>query len=348
MLNRYRQGVGLLLSLESQLFELEETNQEFLLQTLNKIHDRLAALFGRFVDEQMRGIEETKVKIKKRKGVISFMKTFPDFSVAVESMLPHIPSFENPPIRSMVNEAYQKLNKAMFESLKFIAKESPLPGAHGQSSTTGSGDPEDKEALNYHILLIENMHHYVEEVHPRTNPVLEEWKACAAKEMSEHMNLYLSAVIRRPLGKLLDFLESTESLLLLLPPVSSAPSGAAAAAAIAGGGAGGGAAGASTNTPSSIATRTSHSRSTFKKLLGAHDVRELRRGIDALRKRVEKHFGDADEAELSRALVAKVLKQCEVAYVGVRERLGRVITEVYEDRLEMDWRIEDVIVAFRR
>lgn len=327
----YRQGVGLLFSLESQLFELEETNQEYLIQTMTKIHDRLAARFGRFVDEQMRGIEETKVKIKKRKGVISFMKIFPEFSAIVESMFSPVPSFEVPPVRSMVNEAYQKLNKAMFESLKFIAKESPLPGAHGVPAAAGTGDHEDKEALNYHILLIENMNHYVEEVHPRSNPVLEDWKARATQEMAEHMELYLSAVIRRPLGKLLDFLESTESLLLV-----NVPAGA-------GTGIGG-----SSNNPSSIATRASHSRSTFKKLLSAHDSREIRRGIETLRKRVEKHFGDADEAELSRALVAKVLKQCEAFYIGIRERLGKVITEVYEDSLEMDWKREDVVVAFRR
>ena len=315
----------MLLSLESQLFELEETNQEFLIQTLTKIHDRLAVLFGRFIEEQLRGIEDTKVKIKKRKGVISFMKTFPEFVAAIESMLPHIPGFETPPIRSMVNDAYQKLNKAMFESLKFIAKESPLPGAHSASAATSTGDLEDKEALNYHILLIENMNHYVEEVHPRANPVLEEWRGRATQDMAEHMKLYLSAVIRRPLGKLLDFLESTESLLLH-----------------------GSAGGASSNSPSSIATRASHSRSTFKKLLGAHDVRELRRGVETLRKRVEKHFGDADEAELSRALVAKVLRQCEAFYVGVRERLGKVVAEVYEDSLEVDWKREDIVAAFRR
>lgn len=323
----------MLFSLESQLFELEETNQEFLVQTLTKIHDRLAALFGRFIDEQMRGIEETKVKIKKRKGVISFMKTFPEFSAAVESMLPSYSHFETPPVRSMINDAYQKLNKAMFESLRLIAKESPLPSAHGAPGTTGTGDPEDKEALNYHILLIENMNHYIEEVHPRSNPVLEDWKARATQEMAEHMELYLSAVIRRPLGKLLDFLESTESLLLNAP---------------AGGGGGGGGGGGNDPPSSSIATRASHSRSTFKKLLGAHDVREMRRGVDTLRKRVEKHFGDADEAELSRALVAKVLRQCEAFYVGVRERLGKLITDVYEDGLEMDWKREDVVAAFRR
>lgn len=344
MLNgTYRQVVGLLFSLESQLFELEETNQEFLIQTMTKVHDRLAALFGRFVDEQMRGIEETKVKIKKRKGVISFMKIFPEFSAIVESMLSPVPSFEIPPVRSMVNDAYQKLNKAMFESLKFIAKESPLPGAHGVPAVTGTGDPEDKEALNYHILLIENMNHYVEEVHPRSNPVLEDWKARATQEMAEHMGMYLSAVIRRPLGKLLDFLESTESL-LNLPAAAAAGTGTGRTS-------GGTSTGNSTNNnnPSaSIASRASHSRSTFKKLLGAHDAREIRRGIETLRKRVEKHFGDADEAELSRALVAKVLRQCEAFYIGVRERLGKVITEVYEDSLEMDWKREDVVVAFRR
>lgn len=324
----------MLFSLESQLFDLEETNQEFLTQTMSKVHDRLAALFHRFVDEQMRGIEETKVKIKKRKGVISFMKTFPEFSAAVESMLSPNPSLEIPPVRSMVNEAYQKLNKAMFESLKFIAKESPLPGAHGVPTATAAGDPEDKEALNYHILLIENMNHYVEEVHPRSNPVLEDWKARATHEMAEHMDLYLSAIIRRPLGKLLDFLESTESLLSLLNNNNS-PTGSPGLAS-------------SNPPPSSIATRASHSRSTFKKLLAAHDSRETRRGIETLKKRVEKHFGDADEAELSRALVAKVLRQCEAAYVSVRERLGRVIAEVYEDSLELDWKREDVGAAFRR
>ena len=334
----YRQGVGLLFSLESQLFDLEETNQEFLIQTMTKVHDRLAALFSRFVDEQMRGIEETKVKIKKRKGVISFMKIFPEFSAIVESMFSPVPSFEIPPVRSMVNDAYQKLNKAMFESLKFIAKESPLPGAHGIPAATGT-DPEDKEALNYHILLIENMNHYVEEVHPRSNPVLEDWKARANQEMAEHMGMYLSAVIRRPLGKLLDFLESTESLLNIPAGIGSGTERISGRTS----------AGNSTNYPStSIASRASHSRSTFKKLLSAHDAREIRRGIETLRKRVEKHFGDADEAELSRALVAKVLRQCEAFYIGVRERLGKVITEVYEDSLEMDWKREDVVVAFRR
>lgn len=126
------------------------------------------------------------------------MNTFPHFSVAIENMLPVAGEDDQLEIRRMVDDAYQKINKAMFESLKVIAKESPAVMA-----TQGQGDPEDKEALNYHILLIENMNHYMEEVDARSDAVLMDWKSKAEDEMREHMGLYVDAVIRRPLGKLL-------------------------------------------------------------------------------------------------------------------------------------------------
>tara|TARA_R110002003_G_scaffold25_16_gene1258 strand:- start:998 stop:1564 length:567 start_codon:yes stop_codon:yes gene_type:complete len=181
------------------LVDIEDSNQDFLTRNLQKIHERLKSLFNRFLDEQIRAIEDTKVKIKKRKGVIAFMKTFPHFSAAIENMLPPASEGgEQLEVRRMVSEAYQRMNKAMFESLKVIAKESPTVMA-----SQGQGDPEDKEALNYHILLIENMNHYMEEVDSRDDSVLEYWKNKAHDEYNEHMNLYVDAVIRRPLGKLL-------------------------------------------------------------------------------------------------------------------------------------------------
>jgi len=71
------QGVGVLYALETKMAALPDTDQEFLLKMLQKLHDRLAGLFSRFLDDQIKAIEETKVKIKKRKGVIPFMKVFP-------------------------------------------------------------------------------------------------------------------------------------------------------------------------------------------------------------------------------------------------------------------------------
>ena len=309
-------SVGVLFALESQLLEVEETNQEFLTQTVTKIHDRLVSKFTHFINEQIRGIEDTKVKINKRKGIIAFMKTFPNFSIALENMLPPTRSLDHLPVRTTVNEAYDKINKAMFESLKFIAKESPMAT---QAAAT-AGDPEDKEALNYHILLIENMHHYVEEVNARNNTVLADWNFRARAEMGEHLELYLAAVIRRPLGKLLDFLESTESLMRSNP-----------------------------GSPTVIATRASHSRSTFKKILSNYDAKEIKRGIETLKKRVDKHFGDCDDtAGLSRDLVTKVFRECEGRYLSVGDRVHKVVKEVYESSLEVEWRKEDVVAAFRR
>ncbi|KAF2193457.1 hypothetical protein K469DRAFT_712215 [Zopfia rhizophila CBS 207.26] len=308
------QGVGILCAVDRKLLEVEDSNQDFFTRTLQKVHERLTGLFTRFVDEQIRAIEDTKVKIKKRKGVIAFMKTFPHFSVAIENMLPASDEDEQLEIRRMVNDAYQKINKAMFESLKVIAKESPAVMA-----TQGQGDPEDKEALNYHILLIENMNHYIIEVDARADTVLLDWKAKAEEEMKEHMNLYVDAVIRRPLGKLLEFIESTETL--LAQPGSS---------------------------PQSIAGRSSHSRSLFRKLLNSYDAKEIRKGIEALKKRVDKHFGDADDPSLSRELVQYVLKECEKKYGDVYDRTSRISQDVYSGEVEMDWGMQEITAAFRR
>lgn len=298
-------------AIERKIVEFEETSQEFLARTLQKLHTRLVGLFTKFLDEQIRAIEETKVKIKKRKGVIAFIRIFPSFSTALETMLASSDDLE---VRQTVNKAYIRINKAMFESLKVIARENP-------GAQTAGADPEDKEALNYQILLIENMHHYLEEVDARSNTVLEDWKQNALQEMDEHMSLYLGAVIRRPLGKLLDFLESTESLMLSRQPGDSFLK---------------------------ISSMPSHSKSTFKKVLASYDSKEIRKGIDLLKRRVEKHFGDADEPGLSRNLVAKVLLNCEKFYEAVEDRILTISRDVYDGEAVAEWSRADVSQAFKK
>lgn len=278
---------------------------------MQKIHTRLVTLFNKFLDEQIRAIEETKVKIKKRKGVIAFIRIFPSFSTALETMLASSDDLE---VRQTVNKAYVRINKAMFESLKVIARENP-------SAQTSGADPEDKEALNYQILLIENMYHYLEEVDARSNTVLEDWKHNALQEMEEHLGLYIGAVIRRPLGKLLDFLESTESLMSSRQPGDSFLK---------------------------ISAMPSHSKSTFTKVLASHDSKEIRKGIDALKRRVEKHFGDADEPGLSRNLVSKVLLSCEKYYEKVEDRILTISRDVYDGEPVVEWTRPDVSQAFKK
>lgn len=314
------QGVGVLCSLEHVSSLYEDTNQEFITTTIRTLHGRLKGLFAKFVDEQIKAVEETKVKLKKRKGIISFMRTFPLFSAIVEGMIPeHMVEKETLEIRFILNDAYTKILKAMWESLTFIAKDDSGAGANSHSAAPASGDPEDKEALNYHILLIENMNHYIEEVDTHHNIVLEEWKERASHDMFTHLTQYTDAVIRRPLGKWLDFVESTEALMKTNDSLSS------------------------------IASKPSHSRSTCKKIIKSYDSSEVRKGIDTLKKRIEKHFGDVDDpTTMSKSLITRVLDECCARYLHAHDRMKLIIEKLYEKNVEIDWTKEEVSALFKR
>ncbi|VTO82785.1 unnamed protein product [Fusarium graminearum] len=304
------QGIGVLATLEKYIADISQSNQEYLNTLLQKLHGHLEVRFKKFVDEQLRAIEETKVKISKRKGVIAFIRIFPLFSAAVENMLVGVDALA---ARGTIDREYDRILKTMYDSLMVIARENPSVGI----VTTGSADPEDKEALNFHILLIENMNHFLEETETRGLDVLEEWKEKANSTYYEHMNLYLNAVMRRPLGKILEHLENMEAQLQ------------------------------TGKSPASIAAQPSNSKTVFNKVLSNYDSKEIRKGIEALRKRVEKHFGDADDPALSRGLVIKVLSECEQFYEKVERRVGAVTTNVYGGDILFEWPRADVKAAFR-
>lgn len=100
-------------------------------------------------------------------------------------------------IRQNVNEGYEKISKTMFDSLQAIAKDT------ASHQGPGTKDEDDKEQLNSHISMIENMHYYRETVETRGNTVLLDFKEKAQALYSEHLGMYTKMVIRRPLGKLL-------------------------------------------------------------------------------------------------------------------------------------------------
>ncbi|KFY08370.1 hypothetical protein V492_06291 [Pseudogymnoascus sp. VKM F-4246] len=304
------QGVGVIAVIERKLNDIEESNQEFLARSLQKIHSSLSGLFVKFLDEQIRAIEDTKVKIKRRKGVIGFIRIFPLFSAIIENMLV---SADDLDIRETVNNAYNRINKTMFESLKVIARDNT-------GMMEAGGGLENKEELNHQILLIENMNHYLEEVDPRRNHVLEDWKEKAGQEFDEHLEKYVTAVMSRPLKQLLLFLDTIETTILTLPQGTP---------------------------PTTIAQNSRQSRIAFQQVLAEHDSKYIRNGILALKKRVEKHFGDADDPGLSRALVAKVLEACERYFEDVENRVRAISTDVYDGVPAVEWTKNDISSTFR-
>jgi hypothetical protein len=91
----------------------------------------------------------------------------------------------------------------------------------------------------------------------------------------------------------------------------------------------------------------SHSKTTFRKVLAGYDSKEIRKGIETLKRRVEKHFGDADDPGLSRGLVLKVQQNCEKFYERVEDRILTISRDVYDGEVIAEWSRQDVSTAFR-
>src|ERR1700685_2794452 len=88
-------------------------------------------------NDQIRGVEQTKLTSKKRKGVAHFIKYFPVYIGKVETKLV---GADNLDIRANVDDSYEKIVQSMFDSLKQMANM--------------DGEGEDKGHLNYHVILI--------------------------------------------------------------------------------------------------------------------------------------------------------------------------------------------------
>lgn len=151
----YSQIVGLLACIERATADAEEHGNVFFVHLLEGQQQRLKSLFDRHIvsplrdyvpellmidsaqDEQVKLVEETKVTAKKRKGLAPFIKYFPTYVTRVESQLRGAESLE---VRSTVDTAYERIVKAMFDSLRHMAKL--------------DGEDEDKGQLNYHVIII--------------------------------------------------------------------------------------------------------------------------------------------------------------------------------------------------
>ena len=105
--------------------------------------------------------------------------------------------------------------------------------------------------------------------------------------------------------------------------------------------------------PSSITSRPTYSRKAARNLLSQWDGKELRRGIDQLKTRIDKHFGHGDDEAKCRELVSLVCKECERAYEKTFTRIEDMIGELYpnlegEKSVEMEFSRADMQAGFRR
>ncbi|KIJ46415.1 hypothetical protein M422DRAFT_140811, partial [Sphaerobolus stellatus SS14] len=143
------------------------------------------------------------------------------------------------------------------------------------------GEGEDKGQLNYHVELIENMRYFISEISQQQVAAVKTFVQPAQAMYDENLNAYVKLMLRRSMAKLLDYFDGVERLL-------------------------------KTTAPSEISNNSSYNKSALKRVVKEYNAKDMRRHVDALFKRVEKHFADSNEdlGGSSATLVKNVWNAC--------------------------------------
>ncbi len=74
-------SVGMMAQVEYHLKEYQKTCHVYVVNLLEALLRKANLTFEKFISDQVKAIEDTRVTIKKRTGILSFMKIFPVFYI---------------------------------------------------------------------------------------------------------------------------------------------------------------------------------------------------------------------------------------------------------------------------
>lgn len=282
---------------------------EFLVPALGKVLTRMHTDVARLIDEQLHAVEHTPVALKKRKGIVPFVRAFAPFVQRIEAQLVDA---DDLPVRATINEAYERIARAMFTLLQSL------------SSAGAVGADDDKGQLHHLVVLLENTHHLHTRIQPGLPPnaALVQVREQAQAMYTHALHGYVQTVLRRPLGKMIDFGNGIDALLQTTPA-------------------------------NEVTLHSAYSKSSAKKLVREYTAKDLRKAVEALAKRVQKHFADDDDTSAAGAPVAldrdelaevlgQVWRASEDAFARETDRFLRILKTCYSDALHVDYTSQDV------
>ncbi|KAI9015084.1 exocyst complex component Sec3-domain-containing protein [Gaertneriomyces semiglobifer] len=203
--------------------------------------------------------------------------------------------------RKVVNEAYAKIIKTIMVTLDAMAQ---------QVANDPKAGADDKEHLNIHILHVENMHHFYSELRARKVSALDTYVKQAKGMYDIHLDTYCKVVIRKPLGKLWDFFDGVESLL-------------------------------KTNTPEEVNYHVQYNRSALKEVLKKYPGKEIKKGLESLYKRVEKHYPDED------GLLQVIWRGIQEEFAKTYKRYEELIGSCYpEANARLEFTLQELLGYF--
>lgn len=141
--------------------------------------------FDKFMQSQIKSIEESKVSKKSKCGILPFVANFEKFARQAEII------FRNSERRTDLNKWYNKIMKAMFDEVKRIA--------------------EDHQKTPQEVILMENFHHLFTVMLLLKIPCLENERKEAKQKYSDALQAYVTQFFGRPLEKLNLFFEGVQN-----------------------------------------------------------------------------------------------------------------------------------------
>jgi exocyst complex component 1 len=112
-----------------------------------------------------------------------------------------------------------------------------------------------------------------------------------------------------------------------------------------------------TTAPTEVASNSSYSKSSLRKVVKEYNSKDVRKHVDALFKRVEKHFTEASDTTAQQesgpiaqgTVMVGVWKTCEEELVRVTELFEKRIAQCYRNTaVSLEYTVADVESAFRK
>ncbi|KAI9007668.1 exocyst complex component Sec3-domain-containing protein [Hyaloraphidium curvatum] len=292
----------------------------WMLGVLNRTGDKAKEAFARFLDSQVAIIEETKGMNRKKIGIFDFVRTFPLFVDRMESLLalnPNAPQDPAPPSRQAIAGAYDRISRAMFDSLDAISREVEKAarqeedeGRRYGSKAAGGGE---EDTVIVHVLHIQNMHHLSSELRFRKIPSLEPCVKRAKGLYEYHLAAYTKVVVRRPLGKLLEFFDGVDEMVR-------------------------------NGAEREVAFRQAYSKGALRDLVKKYPGKEIRKSLEVLYKRVEKHFTEDDSTS---SLMQVVWRNIQEDFIKRHALFEELIARCYPgSQIHLEFTVQDLLGYF--
>jgi exocyst complex component 1 len=110
-----------------------------------------------------------------------------------------------------------------------------------------------------------------------------------------------------------------------------------------------------TTAPTELASNSVYTPGALKRVVKEYSAKDVRKHVEALSKRVEKHFTEASEKETTQksgiargTVMVGVWKACETEVVKMTELFTKLISQCYgKSGVSLDYTVADVQAVFR-